>query len=61
MPMGMVNMHEDRFYSLGVLPIVTVSLQACIDRVVTEARTRGAHGIADVRYEVNPASMFRFS
>ena len=60
-PMGIVSMQEDGFYILGVLPIVTVSLQHCLDRVVAEAQKRGAHGIADVQYEVNPAYMFRFS
>ena len=60
-PIGLAHAQEGGFYLLGVLPIVQVGLRGCLDRMIDHARSVGAHGIADVRYEVEPAEFFKFS
>ena len=60
-PVGIVSMQEDGIYLFGLLPILPVGLQSCLDRMVDEAKKSGAHGLADVAYEVHPAHMFKFN
>lgn len=59
--LGITQVQEDGFYLLGYFPIISVTLQGCLDRMVTEAIAIGAHGISDVEFEIYPAYMLKFT
>jgi hypothetical protein len=59
--LGLVHAEETGFYFVGLFPIVRSTLQSCVDRLLREAREIGAEGLADVRYEVNPAQLLKFT
>lgn len=60
-PMGVVHVQQDGFYLFGVVPIVKVSLQDCLDKLQEKAAKQGANGVADLEYRVSPADVFKFS
>jgi hypothetical protein len=59
--LGLVHAEETGFYLVGYFPLVRASLQGCLDRLLRSARALGADGVADLRYEVSPARLFKFS
>jgi len=60
-PIGLVSVQQDGFYILGMLPVVSVSLQECLDYLVIEALKVGAEGVAEVKFDVQPADVLKFS
>ena len=58
---GLIAVQQDGFYILGMLPVVSVSLQECLDYLVKEALKVGADGIAKVTFDVQPADVLSFS
>lgn len=58
---GIAHIEQDGFYLLGFIPMVSVSLQRCLDRLVDNAKKMGADGVADLSHRVNPADVLKFS
>lgn len=59
---GMVAARDTGFYPLGFIPVVPMSMQACIEELVRQAQILGGDGIARVtlQYE-QPTSFLSFS
>ena len=58
---GIAHIEQDGFYILGSIPILSVSLQSCLDEMVKAAKKIGADGMADVCYRINSADVLKFS
>ena len=59
---GLIAARDTGFYPLGFIPVVPMSMQACIDELVRLAKEKGGEGIARVslQYE-QPTSFLSFS
>ncbi len=59
---GMIATRDTGFYPLGFIPVVPMSMQACIEELVRQARRIGGDGVSRVtlQYE-QPTSFLSFS
>lgn len=51
---GLCVVQDSGFYILGIVPIVPVSMDACVHALVREAKKVGADGVAEVQMEYRP-------
>jgi hypothetical protein len=58
---GLTVVQDSGFYIFGVLPVVPVSLDACVRALVREAQKVGADGVAEVKLDYRPSGFLIFS
>lgn len=60
-PLGFIRAEKSGWYLLAIFPIVSVSLDELVwEIIVPEARKRGADGIINLKYQIDPACFWRF-
>lgn len=57
-PLRLVSAHRSGFYLLGLLPIFPAHFDHCVERIVEDAKSAGADGVANIRMRYEPASFF---
>lgn len=62
-PVELLYYYKKGFYvfGLGYAPVVEIGLREAVADLAERARAMEADGIAHLRYEIHPASFFRFS
>lgn len=60
-PIGMIAVENTGWYLLGLLPIVSVRFETCIEEMLLKAKEYGAQGISNMRAAYTPPSFWRFA
>ena len=60
-PLTVVAVHQTGFYLFGLIPLVEVTLEDCVQRLAKRAHELGADGISDMSLVYEPASFFKFA
>lgn len=61
-PMGFIRAELFGWYFFAYLPIFSVTLDELIwDGIVAEAKKRGADGVINLKYDLEPPSLWRFT
>jgi len=56
---GIVAAQDSGFYLFGFIPIVSMHMETCVDRIVREAKALGGEGVASIEIRYDPATFLK--